>query len=204
MIKDTSTIIVRALPSSVPVTNSLPSKEKPSRISQWICDWVTNWWGAEIICWGIAVLALLAIVVLLESHKDQPVPEWHFHITINSLISIFATASEMAMMMPVVECISQLKWLWFVRKEKLADFQAFDDASRGPTGSLILLGKLRCLHIASLGAFIAVLSIAFESFTQQVVTYPLRSRIVGNASTPLVLDFNGMINGTPTLTYMVC
>lgn len=118
-------------------------------------------------------------------------PQWPFSITINSLISVFATISQMAMMMPVVECISQLKWLWFVRKQKLADFDAFDEASRGPTGSLMLLGKIGLTHLASLGALIAILSIAFGAFAQQVVTYPLRQEPTGTASTPMVLNYTG-------------
>lgn len=98
------------------------------------------------------------------------------------------------MMNPVVECISQLKWLWFVRKQKLIDIQAFDDASRGPTGSLILIGKLRGLHLVLLGAAIAVCSTAFGAFAQQVVTYPLRSHPFGNATTPFVFNITGTTN----------
>lgn len=98
------------------------------------------------------------------------------------------------MMTPVVECISQLKWLWFVRKQKLVDFQAFDDASRGPTGSLILIGKLRGLHLVILGAIIAVFSIVFGAFAQQVVTYPLHLHPSGNATTPMILNITGMNN----------
>lgn len=130
-------------------------------------------------------------MILFESHKDQPLPEWPLKITIDSLISVFATIGQMAMMKPVVECISQLKWLWFVRKERLVDFQAFDDASRGPTGSLILLGKIRGLHLVSLGAGITVLSIAFGAFAQQVITYPLRPHPAENAFTPLVFNYTG-------------
>lgn len=171
--------------------NSRGSQKSPSRLSRWIRDWVTDWWGAEIACWIIASISLIAIVIVLESHKSKPLPEWPFQITINSLISVFATIGQMAMMKPVVECISQLKWLWLVRKEKLAHFQIFDDASRGPTGSLLLLGKVRGLHLISLGAAITVFSIAFGAFAQQVVTYPLYLRPVGEASVPLVLNYTG-------------
>ena len=47
-------------------------------------------------------------------------------------------------MIPVIECISQLKWLWFVDRYRiLADFDVFDRASRGSWGSLQLLTLLR-------------------------------------------------------------
>lgn len=97
----------------------------------------------------------------------------------------------MGMMKPVVECISQLKWIWFFRKEKLMDFGLFNDASRGPTGSLYLLGKLRGLHLISLGAIITVISIAFGPFSQQVVSYPPRLQPVGNATVPSVVGYIG-------------
>ena len=47
-------------------------------------------------------------------------------------------------MIPVIECISQLKWLWFADRYKtLADFDRFDRASRGSWGSFLLLTFLR-------------------------------------------------------------
>lgn len=178
---------------NVKTNSSANNNSSRSKLSQWMSDWVTDWWGAELACWTISALSLVAIVVLLESHKSQPLPKWPLKLTINSLISVFATVGQMAMMKPVVEAISQLKWLWFIRKEKLVDFQVFDDASRGPTGSLLLLGKLRFLHLASLGAAVTVLSIAFTTFAQQVVTYPLRPHPDGNAiaTTSLVLNYTG-------------
>lgn len=133
-------------------------------------------------------------MIVLESHKNRALPEWPFEITINSLISIFATLGQMAMMNPVVECISQLKWLWFDRRRgKLIDFQAFDNASRGPTGSLILIGKLRGLNLVILGAAITVCSTAFGAFAQQIVTYPLRAHPFGNATTPFVFNLTGIV-----------
>lgn len=92
--------------------------------------------------------------------------------------------------------MSQLKWLWFVRKQKLTEFGAFDNASRGPTGSLLLLGKLRGLHLISLGAIITIISITFGPFTQQVVSYPSRLQIVGNATTSSVVNYTGMLIST--------
>lgn len=125
---------------------------------------MTDWWAAELVCWVIAALSLAGIVIILQSQKNKPFPKWHFGITINSVIFILATIAQMAMMKPVVECISQLKWLWFLRRKQISGFQAFDDASRGPTGSLALLGKLGGLHLVSLRAAITVISVAFGPF----------------------------------------
>lgn len=143
----------------------------------------------------ISAASLCATYATLEYHKGKTLSEWSFLITLNSLLSIFATVGQMAMMKPVVECLSQLKWLWFIRKSRrLNNFQSFDDASRGPTGSLALLGKLGGLHLASLGAAITVIAIAFGPVSQQVVTYPLHLNAVGNASLPRAVFFT--VNGT--------
>lgn len=116
-------------------------------------------------------------------------------------ISILATLGQMAMMTPVVECINQLKWLWYVKGEKLAGFQAFDDASRGPTGSLFLLAKFRRFHLVSLGAFITIASVTFGPFAQQVVSFPLHPHAFESATTPQVFNYTGTLNVRPRKKY---
>ncbi|CAG8237339.1 unnamed protein product [Penicillium salamii] len=49
---------------------------------------------------------------------------------------------------------------------------AFDDASRGPMGSMSLLFRQQGQSIASLGAAILILMLAFEPFVQQILSYP--------------------------------
>lgn len=72
----------------------------------------------------------------------------------------------------------------------MANFD-YSEASRVPTGSLILLGKFRSLHLVSLGALITVISLAFGPFAQQVVTYPLRLSSIEYATTPQVTFYLG-------------
>lgn len=78
---------------------------------KWTNNWITDWWGIELISWTVSAASIVAIFALLESHRGKPLPEWPLSITVNSLVSIFATVGQMTMMAPVVECISQLKWL---------------------------------------------------------------------------------------------
>lgn len=172
-----------------PASSSSPTK--PVQHPKQFEEWTTNWWGIELACSVIAALSLAAIVIVLECYKGHPIPEWSFGITINSLVSIFATIGQMAMMKPVSECISQLKWTYFIQKQKLSKLQTFDDASRGPIGSLILFGKIRGIHLVLLGATLTILSTGFSTFSQQVVTYPLRLHTVGVAYTPQVLSLTG-------------
>ncbi|KAF4439717.1 hypothetical protein FACUT_3933 [Fusarium acutatum] len=49
-----------------------------------------------------------------------------------------------SMVIPVSEGLSQLKWNAFARSQRpLDDLKTFDQASRGPFGSLLLLSKTR-------------------------------------------------------------
>jgi hypothetical protein len=71
----------------------------------------------------------------------------------------------------IAESVGQLKWQWFQTKRKLIDMQRFDDASRGGFGGFQLL-----IHtpwaVAKLAGVIIVLSMAFDPFLQQLVSYP--------------------------------
>ncbi|OQE18293.1 hypothetical protein PENSTE_c018G06054 [Penicillium steckii] len=51
--------------------------------------------------------------------------------------------------------------------------QTFDSASRGPFGSMMMLFQNR-ISLASFGAVVIILSLAFDPFVQQIVTYPTR------------------------------
>lgn len=168
---------------------------KKGRFTKWIDKWFTNGWGMEIVNWFFASFAITAIVITLQLHDGKTLPEWPFDLTLNALISIFATIGEISLMMPVTACISQLKWLSFTRKRSLQDFEAFDDASRGRMGSLKLLIKLRGLHLASLGAAITVITLAFGPMIQQILSYPSRPKTVGGdgfATAPQVVNYAGL------------
>jgi len=100
-------------------------------------------------------------------------------------ISVFSTLSKSALLVAVAEGISQLKWIYFrERRHRLYDLQVFDEASRGPWGSLQLLWVLRLQAVvASVGAVITVASLAMDPFTQQILAYPeVTVNVTGNDS----------------------
>ena len=49
-----------------------------------------------------------------------------------------------------------------------------------------------CRHLASLGALITLLGLAIDPFSQQVVTYPLRSVPADTASVPRIQTYNAV------------
>lgn len=98
------------------------------------------------------------------------------------------------MLLPVTECISQSRWLWFSqRPQKLINFQTFDEASRGPWGALQLLIRMRGRTIlASAGGFTVLAAMAVDPFTQQVLSYPpIPTKSPGNSSIGRVQTWAG-------------
>lgn len=120
------TPVISSQLAPTPPTQKQSLKKNESLFSRLVSTWITDWWGMELISWVVAALSITAIFVSLETTKNKPLPKWPFNITLNALISIFATVGQMAMMKPVVECISQLKWLWFFRSKRLALLQDFE------------------------------------------------------------------------------
>lgn len=106
---------------------------------------MTDWWWWELLSWSISFLSVSAIVALLINYNEKAQPEKLFlGITINAYIAIFAGIGKAALVLPVSEAIGQLKWTWFRAEARLWDFFAIDIASRGPLGSIMLMGRSKC------------------------------------------------------------
>ena len=134
----------------IATTSLLPEPNQPSPFAKeprsTLSRYLSDWWLMESLSWVICALSIIAIVIILRVYDQKRLPQWPLSITINTAISLFATISQMAMLVPVTESISQLKWIWFTKRaQRLSDLDAFDQASRGPWGSLLLIAKLRGL-----------------------------------------------------------
>jgi hypothetical protein len=109
---------------------------------------ITDWWWWELVSWLVSFSCFMAIVGILLYYDGKKQPSHVFKgITLNAFISILSAIAKAAMILPVSECIGQLKWLWFKEERRLSDFLAFDNASRGPWGSLVLLGTTMCRSV---------------------------------------------------------
>ncbi|KAN0081758.1 Protein of unknown function (DUF3176) domain containing protein [Elaphomyces granulatus] len=116
---------------------------------------------------------MAAVAAILATIQDKPLSHWRFPIQPNSMVSVFSTLSNSTLLFAVAKGLSQLKWIYFQKKRhRLFDLQVFDDASRGPLGSLRLLWMLKLQStLASVGAIVAIVSLAMDPFTQQVLSY---------------------------------
>jgi hypothetical protein len=111
---------------------------KPTKFS--VCDW--QWEFAAAI---FSLSTLAALFSVLVSYDSKSLSSWNhvFGITFNNLITILSTLSRTALMVPVASCMSQLKWIHLVGAPvSLRNVQIFEDASRGPWGSLELIWRL--------------------------------------------------------------
>jgi hypothetical protein len=136
-------------------------------------------WLLEIVSWIFSALCMGAVVVVLIYFKDEPLSDWTLadktHLTLNAYISILSKMAGAALVLPVSEAIGQLKWSWFQQNSKqMWDFEIFDNASRGPWGSLLLLIRTKGKVLAALGAMITLCMMALDPFFQQVVDFPDR------------------------------
>ncbi|KAH7116112.1 hypothetical protein B0J11DRAFT_584144 [Dendryphion nanum] len=156
--------------------DSVPDVPPPRR-SRSIFSMLREWWW-EFLSWGIGTCALAAIGTLLYLYRNKPVASWNFELRLATVIAALSQVAQTALMVSVSSSIGQLKWPSLRRTRPIADIRYFDEATRGASGSALLLWKTLCagrIPFASVGAIVTILMLAFSSFTQQSVTIKLRT-----------------------------
>lgn len=121
-----------------PKTRPLSSAEQQVVLQSQTMVWGSSW-TLEIICCLVSLAFLAAILVVLYLYDGKPMPDWPYGITLNALVSVLSTVMKASMVFIVTEALSQLKWSWFSKGNKLSDLALLDAASRGPAGALVAL-----------------------------------------------------------------
>lgn len=100
-------------------------------------------WRIEFAAWLLSFGCTVALFLVLHEYNGQATPEWHYGLTLNTLTALLVTIARVALSVPIVEGISQLKWLWYTSRKtrSMMDFQHFDKASRGFMGSILFLAR---------------------------------------------------------------
>jgi len=96
-------------------------------------------WRWELITWIFGSLSFFTIFTLLLRFHNKPLEKWKGPPQISTVVAVLAGAAQSALMVSVSSCIGQLKWFWFRGERRAIEMKRFDDASRGPSGSLRLL-----------------------------------------------------------------
>ncbi|KAI1642926.1 uncharacterized protein F4817DRAFT_275153 [Daldinia loculata] len=145
-----------------------PSKSKPQIIST-----RGHNWNLEIGALVVSFSALAALIALLIYVNGRPLSDWKGSISVNVVISGLGAVSRTSLGFAISSCLGQAKWNWFKKRpDNLIAFDRFDDASRGPWGSLWLIIWLRIRHWVAIGAVVTILLMAFEPFLQAVISFP--------------------------------
>jgi len=159
---------------------------------------VVKRWLLEIISWSLSALCMAGIIIILIVYKNDRIPNWPLGLTLNAYISVLSKIASAALLLPVSEALGQLKWSWFqgTKSQKMWDFEIFDNASRGPWGSMLLLVRTKGKSLAALGAAVTLFALALDPFFQQVVEYPEHWRLQdGTGSIPKAIRYQPYISG---------
>jgi hypothetical protein len=146
-------------------------------VASW-CRVTLDSWLYEGVALAFSIGCLTTLVGLLSVYDGQETPSLPYSITLNALVSILATAAKSSMLFAIAGTLGQLKWAWFADSRELSDIQTFDDATRGPWGAIVLLCSRSIRPLASLGAAITILALAYDPFLQQLVRYPVLDKNV--------------------------
>ena len=135
--------------------------------------------GSEkrILCLSFSIISFLAILLVLYHYDQSKTPDLPRYLTLNTIVAILTTASRSSLLCMIGTSMGQLKWIWCrQQKRPLYDLQAFEDASRGPWGSMPILASRphRGNLLLSLGAVITIAALTFGPFMQQIITFPTK------------------------------
>ncbi|KAK7697374.1 hypothetical protein SLS64_013617 [Diaporthe eres] len=119
----------------------------------------------------LSLISTALLIPVLLKVDNLAVEEWPYAILPNTLLSILTNVTKTAMMVPIAACISQMKWDHFqYQANPLDHLQLYDDASRGPWGSFILLitGRAKVLSAWAF-AIVTLVALGIEPSTQQTI-----------------------------------
>lgn len=167
-----ASVRTKATPSEDETYSTLATKRRRHHAStRSQSSWITRiqqlaseTWLFELALTVLSVLCLVAIIGILVVYDGTAAPNLPSTVTLNAIVSILGTASKASLIFTVAASISQLKWVYFSKSRHLKDLQSFDDASRGPVGSITLL-------LIAIGAVIIISAVAFQFFLQQIITF---------------------------------
>ncbi|KXH64407.1 hypothetical protein CSAL01_04015 [Colletotrichum salicis] len=101
-------------------------------------------WALGILALSLSIAALLTVTALLLAYDEKPLATWSFFLTFNTIISALGTVSRTTLAFTIGACLSQWKWNWFKRNEEfIINYDRFEEAGRGPLGSVRLLWGIR-------------------------------------------------------------
>ncbi|KAI0401713.1 hypothetical protein F4802DRAFT_420117 [Xylaria palmicola] len=156
-------------------------------------------WTLELITLSLSVIFFAAQVALLAWVMNKPYYRvWSAPLSLNTVIAILTTACRASQLHAVGEAIGQMKWVNFkTSPHHLRQFESYDATTRGPRGAVEFILQIKW-GLATVGAFVVVLALATDPFTQQVIQ--LEAENVTTLDGKAVLGFAQGYNTNPPQT----
>ncbi|KAI0435792.1 hypothetical protein F4803DRAFT_573796 [Xylaria telfairii] len=123
----------------------------------------SSWWWWEILAMILSLASMSLLAFLLSKINNTPLSDWDLPIMPQSLIAILTTAGKTALLL-------------------------FDDTSRGPWGSTLLVWHLafRARLFVALGfALVTVLALGIDTSAQLLIKLPFKESPLKNVSVVL-------------------
>lgn len=135
--------LTRRIPCDTPVNHSFCTSfalTMRQAIKCWLDCW-PDFWIAECAALSLSSGSILGICWLLYHFDGTPNRKWH-DVPLNAAVSTLTTLARGMILMVMASCLGQYKWIWFKQQLRpLTDFELINEASRGPAGSMRLLGE---------------------------------------------------------------
>ncbi|KAG8169811.1 hypothetical protein KVR01_000556 [Diaporthe batatas] len=143
-----------------------------------------GWWWWELIAMLLSLVSAALLIPVLVKVDGLAVEDWPYAILPNTLLSILTNVTKTAMMVPIAACLSQMKWDHFYhRANPLDHLQLYDEASRGPYGSfmLIITGRAKVLSAWAF-AVVTLVALGIDPSTQQTIETRTRHAEMSNVT----------------------
>jgi hypothetical protein len=141
--------------------NGASTSQPTTRVTSFTRYFTDNW-AFESFSMAFGIVLIILMYVLVSHFEGKSVPTFgsvlNTDVTLNFAVSLLLSLAIPALMLPVAQCVSQLKWIWFSRTSRPLDhFETFDGASRGSLGGAYFLWKMRARYVPS-----SLLSVMFK------------------------------------------
>lgn len=164
----------RRLPVAPIQEDDESSSQKPvSPPARETSSWILTW-SIETVASFFALSSFSVLVVVLKHYDGISPTAWPIGVlTLNGLVAVLSTITRAALLALVSTSLSQGKWIQYAkpRGRRLVEFDLYDQASRSVWGSLLYLCRTRGMHVATFGAVLTILTLAFNVFAQQVISF---------------------------------
>ncbi|KAL8870401.1 MAG: hypothetical protein Q9174_003547 [Haloplaca sp. 1 TL-2023] len=148
------------------ITEQLPSPTKPSLYERLF----TDSWGLEVISALFGTISLVVLLIVLARFEKKPLSDWSLKLSLNTVISIISQLVQACLFVAIASCIAQLQWLGYRSNKPLEDMSYFDNGSRGPVGSLLLLYKSSSRPLVWLGVLAMLLQVFIGPLAQEALS----------------------------------